>query len=63
VYLSFASESDVAGPEVDVPGIVGEFTLEDTSTRRGNHRNGYLSMTLDWEVSGPADSNLPANRT
>jgi len=63
VYLSFASGSDVAGPEVDVPGIVGEFTLEDTSTRRGNDRDGYLSMTLDWEVSGPADSNLPANRT
>jgi lipopolysaccharide transport system ATP-binding protein len=52
IYLSFASALDRAGPEIDVPGIVGEFSLEDTSTRRGNRRNGYLSVKLDWEMIG-----------
>jgi lipopolysaccharide transport system ATP-binding protein len=51
IYLSFASGLDPAGPEVDVPGIVGEFSLDDTSTRRGNRRNGYLSMKLGWETA------------
>lgn len=49
IYLSFASGLDSAGPEIDSPGIVGEFTLDDSSTRRGNNRNGYLSLILDWE--------------
>jgi lipopolysaccharide transport system ATP-binding protein len=48
IYLSFASGFDPSGPIVDVPGIVGEFSLDDTSTRRGNRRNGYLSLKLDW---------------
>jgi lipopolysaccharide transport system ATP-binding protein len=51
IYLTFASGLDPAGPEVDTPGIVGEFSLDDTSTRRGNRRNGYLSMKLGWEVA------------
>jgi lipopolysaccharide transport system ATP-binding protein len=50
IYLSFASGFDPAGPDIDTPGIVGEFTLNDTSTRRGNHRNGYLSLELPWRV-------------
>jgi lipopolysaccharide transport system ATP-binding protein len=49
IYLSFASGLDVAGPTIDVPGTVGEFTLEDTGTRRGNRRNGFLSVKLAWE--------------
>jgi lipopolysaccharide transport system ATP-binding protein len=51
LHLSFASGSDPAGPVVDNPGVVGEFRLDDTSTRRGNRRNGYLSMKLPWQVS------------
>jgi lipopolysaccharide transport system ATP-binding protein len=51
IYLSFASGLDPAGPDVDVPGIVGEFSLNDTSTRRGNRRGGYLSLKLDWETA------------
>ena len=50
IYLSFASPIDSSGPEVDEPGIVGEFTLDDTSTRRGNRRNGYLSLKLPWQI-------------
>jgi len=52
VYLSFASAFDPAGPMIDVPGVVGEFTLDDTSTRRGNRRNGFLSLKLDWRPAG-----------
>ena len=51
LHVSFASGSDPAGPVVDNPGVVGEFRLDDTSTRRGNRRNGYLSMKLPWQVS------------
>jgi lipopolysaccharide transport system ATP-binding protein len=50
IYLSFASGFDAAGPSIDVPGVVGEFNLTDTSTRRGNHRNGYLSLKLPWQM-------------
>jgi lipopolysaccharide transport system ATP-binding protein len=52
IYLSFASRFDPSGPEVDVPGIVGEFSLDDTSTRRGNRRAGYLSLKLAWQAAG-----------
>jgi lipopolysaccharide transport system ATP-binding protein len=55
IYLSFASGFDPAGPEVDVPGVVGEFSLDDTSSRRGNRRNGYLSLRLDWEMAAVAE--------
>lgn len=51
IYLSFASGFDPSGPDVDLPGVVGEFTLDDTSTRRGNGRNGYLSLKLPWQIA------------
>jgi lipopolysaccharide transport system ATP-binding protein len=54
IYINFAALSDPAGPNIDSPGIVGEFTMEDSRTRRGNHRNGYLSVILDWETETPA---------
>jgi ABC-type polysaccharide/polyol phosphate transport system ATPase subunit len=49
IYLSFRSGFDSAGPEIDTPGIVGQFVVDDTRTLRGNHRNGYLSTIFDWE--------------
>jgi lipopolysaccharide transport system ATP-binding protein len=49
IYLSFASALDPAGPEVDLPGVVGEFVLDDTRTPRGNRRRGYLSTILTWQ--------------
>jgi hypothetical protein len=51
IYLSFASRLDDAGPEIDDPGIVGEVGLDDTSTRRGNARNGHLCLKLDWRLT------------
>ena len=49
IYLSFASPLDPAGRNVDVPGIVGQFVIDDSRTLRGNRRNGYLSMILEWQ--------------
>lgn len=49
IYLSFASRLDPAGPNIDVPGIVGQFVVDDSRTLRGNRRNGYLSTILDWQ--------------
>src|SRR5262249_46364335 len=52
IILSFASLFDPSGPQVDVPELVGEFGLDDTRTPRGNGRNGYLSLILNWERRG-----------
>jgi lipopolysaccharide transport system ATP-binding protein len=49
VILSFSAPQDTAGPQIDLPGIVGEIRLEDVSTRRGSHRHGYSSMLVQWE--------------
>jgi lipopolysaccharide transport system ATP-binding protein len=53
VYLSFASNQDPAGFEIDVPGIVGEFRVSDNHSRRGNHRQGFLSSRFDWQLAEP----------
>jgi lipopolysaccharide transport system ATP-binding protein len=50
VYLHFYAHYDSYGREIDVPGVVGEFTLDDTSTRRGNRRSGFLSLRLPWQM-------------
>ena len=51
IYLHFYSEFDSYGRTINVPGVVGEFSLDDTSTRRGNRRTGFLSMRLPWRIS------------
>jgi lipopolysaccharide transport system ATP-binding protein len=61
MYLSFASGFDPAGPTIDDPGVVAEFRLDDTSTRRGNRRNGYLSIKLPWQLV--AQRQCPASPT
>jgi lipopolysaccharide transport system ATP-binding protein len=53
INLSFLSGLDPAGPQVDVPGVVGEFGVNDTKTRFGNERRGYLSWILSWERADP----------
>jgi lipopolysaccharide transport system ATP-binding protein len=50
IYVSFASLVDAAGPDIDAPGIVGQFTMDDSTTPRGNRRNGYLSTIFQWEI-------------
>ena len=51
VCLSFYSEFDSYGRIIDDPGVVGEFHLDDTSTRRGNRRRGHLSLKLPWQIT------------
>ncbi len=50
IYLSFYADFDAYGRMIDVPGVVGAFTLDDTSTRRGNRRQGFLSLRLPWQM-------------
>jgi len=54
IYLSFYADFDTYGRMIDVPGVVGAFTLDDTSTRRGNRRQGFLSLRLPWQVESRA---------
>ncbi|MEA2994158.1 MAG: lipopolysaccharide transport system ATP-binding protein [Alphaproteobacteria bacterium] len=51
IYLAFASDRAPSGPRIDVPGIVGEFRLDDPASRLGNRRAGYLSLKLDWQTA------------
>jgi hypothetical protein len=51
VYLNFSSEQDIAGPNIDSPGVVAEFRVGDNHSRRGNSRQGYLSSRFQWQVS------------
>jgi lipopolysaccharide transport system ATP-binding protein len=51
IYLHFYSDFDSYGFNIDVPGTVGEFSLDDTSTQRGNRRGGFLCLKLPWQMA------------
>jgi lipopolysaccharide transport system ATP-binding protein len=51
VYLNFASSASEAGFDVDAPGVVASFHLDDFTSNRGNRRHGYLSTLLTWRVA------------
>ncbi|MFC1705302.1 ABC transporter ATP-binding protein [Planctomycetota bacterium] len=51
VYLNFTSSQSAQGFNVDSPGTVARFRLDDFRSRRGNKRLGYFSTVLSWEVS------------
>lgn len=49
VYLNFTGpESE--GENIDSPGCVASFELNDLSTKRGNNRQGFFSTILEWQV-------------
>ena len=50
VFLNVNSVSDIAGPNLELLGVVGGFELIDTSTPRGNSRSGFLSTRLGWKL-------------
>jgi lipopolysaccharide transport system ATP-binding protein len=54
ILLSFASQQSSAGFFVDCPGETLFFSLNDSSTLRGNSRGGYLSTLLPWVVEPTA---------
>src|SRR5207244_3871301 len=41
VYLNFNSASSFRGHDVDAPGVVATFRLDDLTSNRGNHRHGF----------------------
>lgn len=49
VYMNFTS---LMGDQwtVHSPGVIGSFTLVDTTSKRGNNRNGYFSTLLPWLI-------------
>ena len=49
VLLNFTSHRSKTGFNVDSPGIVARFRLDDYSTRRGNSRDGFFSARLQWD--------------
>lgn len=50
LHISFASHSADTF-QVDVPGIVCSFSLDDYTSKRGNLRAGYFSTLLPWRMS------------
>lgn len=51
VYLSFVSAQSAKAFNVDLPGEVCVFRLEDITSWRGNNRKGYFSTLLKWETT------------
>jgi lipopolysaccharide transport system ATP-binding protein len=49
IYLNFAS---IAGQKfnIDSPGIICKFDIEDLTTQRGNNRAGFFSTLMKWEI-------------
>jgi lipopolysaccharide transport system ATP-binding protein len=56
VYLNFTSP-EYQGGNIDSPGIVCRFHLDDPASKRGNRRGGFFSTLLDWNL----DSSILAN--
>ncbi len=50
VYMNFTSSSSMKGFNVDSPGVIATFDLDDQRSRRGNKRRGYFSTMLPWSV-------------
>lgn len=53
IYLNFSSSS-LSGQSVDSPQTVARFRLDDSKSRRGNRRRGYLSTLPQWTLNDVA---------
>jgi lipopolysaccharide transport system ATP-binding protein len=51
VYINFGSSLYSKGQNVDSPGVVCSFHLDDLTSMRGNRRGGFFSTMLPWKVS------------
>jgi lipopolysaccharide transport system ATP-binding protein len=58
VYANFTSESGLKGFNVDSPGRILLFRLDDHLTRRGNGREGCFSTLLSWQVAAITDESV-----
>lgn len=54
VYMNFTSPMGNRWT-VHSPGVIGSFTLVDTTSRRGNSRNGFLSTLIPWSIEPISD--------
>ncbi|MGH9821990.1 MAG: ABC transporter ATP-binding protein, partial [Blastocatellia bacterium] len=57
VYVNFTSMQGTGACNVDSPGTIVTFRLDDSTTWRGNRRSGYFSTLIHWE-SEPALTKL-----
>jgi lipopolysaccharide transport system ATP-binding protein len=55
VYVNFTSSAGIRGFDVDSPGRILSFRLDDHLSRRGSRREGYFSTLLPWEVARVPD--------
>jgi lipopolysaccharide transport system ATP-binding protein len=51
VLINFTSRAAIRGFNVDSPGTIGSFHLDDLTSQRGNKRHGYFSTLLPWDLS------------
>jgi lipopolysaccharide transport system ATP-binding protein len=50
ILLNFTSRSSIKGFNIDSPGIVASFRVDDSTSKRGNRRGGYFSTLLPWNI-------------
>lgn len=51
VYFNFTSPLGLKAFNIDTPGQILSFSLDDPMTDRGNQRNGFFSTRLNWDVT------------
>ncbi len=61
VYINFSSRVSADKFNVDSPGIICTFHMDDFTSARGNGRLGFFSTLLPWTVSGLPESFLKDN--
>ncbi len=60
VYVNFGSITGAKGFDVDTPGTMLSFRLDDSVSRRGNRRLGHFSTLIPWQVSRPPEALVAA---
>jgi lipopolysaccharide transport system ATP-binding protein len=59
LYINFTSSAGIKGFNVDSPGTILSFQLDDHGSRRGNSRGGFFSTLLGWQVARVEASSHP----
>ncbi|MFD2999161.1 polysaccharide ABC transporter ATP-binding protein [Pontibacter toksunensis] len=49
IYMNFTSPLQIKGFNVDAPGEIIKFSVDDTSTKRGRGRKSQLGTIIKWE--------------
>ena len=62
VFVNFTSPLGKNGFNVDSPGVVCGFHLDDYRSNRGNNRGGFFSTLLCWEIESPSRPSQSAIR-